>query len=110
MDSTYWIALGITLVVEIPVVVAFFAGQRLRMGLVALVATSVTHLIMHFVLVHFVRDYDQMVLWGEVMALVLEAAAYALVSKPRDIPRALMASATANALSYSAGLVIFSSW
>jgi hypothetical protein len=41
---------------------------------------------------------------GEVMAVAVEATAYALASRPRDFARGLMVSSLANALSFSLGL------
>lgn len=39
--------------------------------------------------------------------VLIEAAVYALCSRPRDLPKALLASALANAASYAAGLFLF---
>ena len=46
-------------------------------------------------------------LLGELIALAAEAAVYAVVARPRELGRSLIASALANSLSYAAGLAIF---
>ena len=43
---------------------------------------------------------------GEAGALVAEAAVYALVSRQHDVPRALIASAIANAASFAVSLLL----
>jgi hypothetical protein len=103
---TYPEALAITLVVEVPGVAALFPRQRLKMALAAALATTATHLIMHFALPRLTASYDQNLLFGETLAVVAEAAVYTLVSRPRDLPRALVASGLANILSYLAGLLL----
>lgn len=105
--SGYLLALAVTLAIEVPVVAALFAGQRLRMAVVAALATTATHLAMHFALPHVVSTYVAWLVAGELLALVVEAAAYALLSRPRSVERALVASAVANALSFGAGLALF---
>ncbi len=108
LTGAYFIALAITIGLEAPVIAFFFPGQRRRMVITCVVATCVTHSFMHFVLPRLVHTYDQWILIGEMAALLLEALAYWFFSRPRDLGRALIASAIANTLSYTAGLVIFS--
>ena len=108
LTASYFIALAITLGIEVPVVAFLFRGQRRRMAVTCVVATCVTHLFMHLVLPKLIHTYDQWILIGEMAALLLEGLAYWLMSRPRDLGRALVASAIANTLSYVAGLVIFS--
>ncbi len=98
--------MAITLGIEIPVVAGVFQGQRLRMALVCGVATTATHLAMHFILPPMVVSVDQFMLLGELGALAVEVLVYFLASRPRDIGRALVASALANGLSYGVGLLI----
>ena len=107
MQLTYLIALAITLAIEVPVVAAFFPGQRGRMAAACAAATTVTHLTMHFVLPGLTSSFGQFILVGEVGALAVEAGVYWLVSQPREPGRALAASAVANLLSYGAGLLYF---
>lgn len=107
MSSAYLVALGITLAVEIPVVAALYRGQRGRMAITCALATSATHLFMHFGLPRLLSPGGSVVLVGEIIALLVEAAVYAAVARPREPGRALIASALANSLSYAAGLVIF---
>jgi hypothetical protein len=102
----YLFGLLITIGIEVPVVAAVFQGQRLRMAVVCGVATTATHLAMHFLLPHVVGSMDQFMLLGELGALVVEALVYAVVSRPRDPGRALVAAALANGLSYGAGLLL----
>jgi hypothetical protein len=104
--SPYLLALALTLAIEVPLVALVFSGQRLRMALVAAVATTATHLFMHFVLPRLGLTYAGWLVSGELVALVGEAAAYAFLSRPRDLPRALAASAVANAASYAVGLFL----
>ncbi len=100
----YLVALGVTLAVEVPIVAAFFPGRRRRMALVCAIATTATHLVLHFVLPRFLPPGTAL-LAGEALATVAEAAAYAIVS--RDLGRSLVASAVANAASYALGLILF---
>jgi hypothetical protein len=62
---------------------------------------------MHFLLPDVVDTPESVLLIGELGALLIEAGVYALVSRPRDPGRALIASAVANTLSYLAGFVAF---
>lgn len=105
---TYLCSLGITLASEVPVVAAVFWQQWLRMAVIAAVATTSTHWVMHYVLPQFTTSYEQNVRLGEALAVVAEALAYAGVSRPPDLARGLIASGLANALSYLAGLVALS--
>jgi hypothetical protein len=100
-------ALAVTLVIEVPLVALLFPGQRLKMAAVATVMNAATNLTLNLVLPHLVWLHGQWLLPGEVLAVVTEAAAYALASRPRDLPRSLLASSLANALSFGAGLVPF---
>lgn len=106
MNAPYLTALGITLGTEVPVVALLYPGQRLRLGAACAVATTATHLVMHFVLPGLLPAGTSALVAGEALALVAEAAAYFAVSRPRDLGRALVASALANSLSFGAGLVL----
>jgi len=103
---SYLLAIALTLGLEVPVVAGLFPGQRARMALVCGLATTATHLILHFLLPQWLPARGAM-LGGEALALFAEAAAYALFSRPRDAGRALLASALANALSFAAGILVF---
>jgi hypothetical protein len=102
----YLVALALTIGIEVPIVATFYPGQRRRMALACLVATTLTHLALHFGLTRFL-SWNHALVSGEIVALVGEAAAYAWVARPRDIGRALVASALANGASFVAGLVVF---
>jgi hypothetical protein len=102
----YLFALAVTLAVEVPVVAAIFRGQRLRMAVVCALATTVTHIVMHFLIPRIASSHEDVVIIGELQALVVEAVLYGLLSHPRDWPRALVASALANSASYGAGFLI----
>jgi hypothetical protein len=104
--ESYLPALFITLAIEVPVVAALYRGQRVRMALACLIATTATHLAMHFLLPRYTTTYASTVLIGESGALAVEALVYALVSRPRDPGMALVAAACANAASYLAGLAL----
>lgn len=97
-------ALLITLAIEVPVVVALFPGQRVRMGAVAAVVNTASNLFLNLVLARMRSLAGHHVLPGELLAVVGEAAAYAAFSRPHDLPRALLASSLGNALSFAAGL------
>jgi hypothetical protein len=90
---------------RLPIAV-LYRGQRRRMAVACLVTTTATHLAMHFALPRYVTSYTAMVVVGEVGALAVEALVYALVSRPRDLGMALIASASANAASYLVGLAL----
>ena len=106
MNALYLVALGITLGIEVPVVTLLYPGQRLRLGAACAVATTATHLVMHFVLPGLLPAGTSALVAGEALALVAEAAVYLAVSRPHDLGRALVASALANSLSFGAGLVL----
>ena len=99
------VALAVTLAIEVPLVAALFPGQRLKLAGVALAANVCTNLTLNLVLPHVPWLHGRHLLPGEVLAVVAETAAYTLASRPRDFPRALLASSLANALSFSAGLL-----
>ncbi len=105
--NPYVLALALTLAIEVTIVALCFPGQRVRMGLVCVAATSATHLSMHFVLPRVLGSWGSAVLWGELGAVTVEAAVYAIASRPRDVGRALVAAALANLTSYAAGLALF---
>jgi hypothetical protein len=96
-------ALGVTLLLELPVVAAAYPGQRARLTAVALVANTCTNLTLNVVLPLWPLLRGHHVLAGEVLAVVVEAAALAAASRPRDVGRALLVSGLGNALSYGAG-------
>ncbi len=103
----YVIAWIITVALEVPCVVAFYPKQRLRMALACAFATSVTNLAMNLLLPRWLGTGRTFLLTGELAALVLEAAFYLCVARPKDLARAVSASALANGLSFTAGLVLF---
>jgi len=98
-----WLALAVTLVIEVPLVAALFPGQRLRMAVVALVANTVTNLTLNVVLPTLPVVGPHHLVVGELLALVGEAAVYAAVSRPHDLGRALVASGLGNGLSFGLG-------
>lgn len=106
MSAGYLFALAVTLVIEVPIVATLFKGQRVRMALVCALTTTATHLFMHFVIPRAVSSHEEVVVIGEAQALMVEAVLYGLLGRPRDWPRALVASALANSASYCAGFVI----
>ena len=101
------VALAVTLAVEVPVVVALYPRQRLRMGITCALATTFTYVMMNTLVRRYATSWEQYILIGEFSAVAVEAAVYALVSRPRDVLRALLASGIANGLSFGAGLLIF---
>ncbi len=102
---TRWLsALVVTLAIEVPIVAALFPGQRVRMALVAAVANIATNLTLNLVLARWAALGGYQVPAGEILAVVLEAAAYGVASRPRDWSRSTLASSLGNALSFAAGL------
>lgn len=96
-------ALAITVAIEAPVVALLYKGQRWRMMVVCILATSATNLLMNTALRSLVPGHGLAVILGELFAFAVEATAYASASNPRDVPRALTASAIANAASFAVG-------
>lgn len=103
--SAYLLALGITLLVETPIVAALFPGRRRRLALTCLGVTTATHLVLHFVLARVLPVEVSPLVAGEVFATLAEAAAYAVAS--REVGRSLVASALANTASFAVGLLVF---
>lgn len=99
--SGWFVALIVTLVIEVPLVVAFYPRERARMCIAAVLANAATNLALNLVL----APRGHLVL-GETIALAGEAAIYALTSRDRDVPRAIIVSAAANLSSFSFGPVL----
>ena len=95
-------ALIATCVIETPIVIAIFPNQRLRMGFAAVVANIATNLTLNLVLL----PRGGHLLIGEALALVVEAAVYYWLGRPRDLARSLVASAAGNLLSFGFGGVV----
>jgi hypothetical protein len=100
-------ALVVTLAIEVPIVAWLYPGERARMAIACAVATAATNLFMNLVLVRLVSSYVAYLAIGESSALVVEAAVYAIVSRARDVPRAIVASGAANLASFAAGMLLF---
>jgi hypothetical protein len=105
--SFLWIGLAITLVVEVPIVAAFYRGQRVRMAIACAIATSATNLALNFLLARRTFTFDRTLLVGEAAALIAEGTVYFFVATDRDWRRALTASAAANLASFGVGLLLF---
>jgi len=107
MTAAYLLALAVTLAIEVPVVSLLHPGERMRMALACVGATAATHLIMHHLLPPLMPSYTTWLVVGELMATLVEAFIYWLVSRRHEPGRALVASALANALSFGAGFFLF---
>jgi hypothetical protein len=92
------IALAVTLMIEVPLVSALYRGERARLACAAVVANVATNLALNLVL----APRGHLVL-GEVLAVVVEAATYAVASRRGDLPRAVAVSAAANLASFTLG-------
>ena len=103
---TYLLALLLTLAIEVPLVAWIYPGERVRLAIACGVTTTATHLTMHHVLPLVLASSGQVLVIGEAMALIVEAAVYAGVSRTRSVGRALVASAVANAVSYGVGITL----
>lgn len=99
----YLLALAVTLVVETPIVAAFFPRRRLRLAATCAVATTATHLLLHFGFPRLLPAGISPLFFGEAFATLSEAAAYLVVSG--DAGRSLVASALANSASFGVGLL-----
>ena len=95
----------VTLALEVPCVALWYSGQRRRMAVICAITTSITNLVMNILLPRWLGP-DDAVGFGELGAIGIEAAVYAVASRPRDIGRALAASGLANGLSFAAGLIL----
>lgn len=96
-------ALIVTLLIEVPLAAALFPRQRARIAVVALLSNTATNLALNVGLPSLGLFGSTRILVGEAAALVLEALAYAVFSRPRDVGRAIVASALGNLLSFSFG-------
>ena len=105
MSSLVLTALVVTLAVEVPIVALVYRREAVRMALVAAMATTATNLAMNLLLFGHV-PYLVYLGVGEVGATLLEATAYRFASRERNLGLALVASAIANAASFSAGLLL----
>lgn len=103
--SDYLAVLLLTNAVELLVVALAYRGEWRRMIPTAALATTATHLLMHFGLPVVADTRLQWLLSGEILATVVEAAAYAFVSRRAGWPKALMVSAAANTASFAVGLL-----
>ena len=105
MNARLFAAL-LTATVETPIVAAFYSTQAWRMAATCLVATLGTNVAMNAWLPRYTSSYLEWLVVGEALAFGLEALAYAAVARPRDFTRAIAASATANAASLGAGVLV----
>jgi hypothetical protein len=97
----------LTVALEAPIVAIVFREQMARMTLTCLVTTAVTNVVMNTVLWSLASSYWSYIVIGELGAVTIEALVYAIVSRPRDVPRAVLASTLANAVSYGVGVIVF---
>ena len=96
-------ALAVTLLLEVPIAAALFPKQRLRIAGVAFVANTATNLFLNVGLPWLGVRGQTRILVGEIVALALEALAYALLSRPRQPARAVVASGLGNLVSFALG-------
>lgn|SRR5512145_271306 len=99
------IACLFTLGVEVPIVACFYRGQRKRMAITALLATSTTNLAMNLVLLPWANSIFQYLVVGETAAVLVEAALYWRVDRAHRLDQALITSAIANSASFLLGLL-----
>jgi hypothetical protein len=97
------LAAGVTCLIEVPLVALFFPGERLRMAGVALVANVATNLTLNVLLPAWGYRGAHWLFWGELAVMLVEAAVYVLLSRGRDLGRALLASGLGNASSFAWG-------
>jgi hypothetical protein len=99
-------AWALTVAVETPIVALVFRRQWRRMALACALATSATNLAMNLWLSRAGAGYLRALVAWELVALLAEAAVYALASRPRDVARALVASGLANAASFEVAAML----
>jgi hypothetical protein len=109
MIALYALALAITLLVEVPVVAAFYPSQRVRMAVVAVVTIAAASVALDVVLARVTLRRDVAITVGQGVAFAIESAVYASAARGRERgwPRALAASAAANLASYLVELLFF---
>jgi len=95
------VALAVTLILEVPLVAALYPGQRKKLA--SFLANCATNLTLNLLLWRLPLLAGRHIVPGEALALLVEAAVYGMAGRPRDWPRALLASALANAASFFAG-------
>jgi len=96
----------VTVGLEVPCVAWLHPGQRARLALACALGTSATNLAMNLLLPRALGTGAAWLVTGEAGSLLLEAGLYAAVARPRDLVRALTASALANGVSFAAGLLL----
>jgi hypothetical protein len=96
----YLPALGVTLLLEVPIVAALYPGRCRRLALACALATTATHLLLHLAFPALLPRGTAL-LAGEAFATVAEAAVYWFAGG--EPGRALVASALANAASFTVG-------
>lgn len=106
MIPPFLFAWAVTVAIEAPCVAAVYPGERWKMAGVCALATSATNLAMNVLLPRWLGVGLAFLIVGELGALLIEAAIYALVRRPRDVGRALVASALANGASFTVGLLL----
>jgi hypothetical protein len=109
VTGAYLLALGLTLVIEVPVALLVLRRRGWRAVLpAALLANLISHPLLHFALPRVLSPADRgtFLLVGELGVFVLEALVYLLVARPRPRAMAVVAAALANAASYAVGLLL----
>jgi len=109
MVTTYLLALGLTLVVEIPVALLVLHRRGWRVVLLAaVVANLISHPLLHFALPRLLSPANRglFLLVGELGVFVLEALVYLVVARPRPRAMAVVAAALANLVSYALGMLL----
>lgn len=99
-------ALWLTGVIEAPIAALFYCGDRLRMATVLLVVTTVTHLMMHRLIIDAAGSVDTGILVGQIVATIVEATALWWFDPKRRPGLAMMASAVANVTSFLGGMAL----
>jgi hypothetical protein len=108
VSARYLAALGLTLAVELPLVLLVLRRMpRARVLAAFLVGNLLTHLSIHFGLARLVTGPVAFEVTAEAWALAAEAGLYFVASRPRSPWLALVASALANGASYLVGLAVF---
>jgi len=108
LPANYWAALGLTLAIEVPLVLWLLSKAPWRRVLIAaLVGNLVTHLSIHLGLMRLGLGPTTFEIAAEGWALAGEAALYIWAIRPLSAGNGIAAAAIANGASYGLGLWLF---
>ncbi len=117
--SIYPYVLAVTMTIELPLVCLLLyrkssiriRGKAVVLLVVAFLATLITHPFFYFVILEIPGiSRNSAVFGGEVLVMLVEAAIYAVLLRPKPIYWAFYASILANIASWQVGPSVLSYW